>query len=126
MALGLKLSFECVIGDNVSNIRRIEAEIVATNSFKSFMAPDKIAEILSHLILQPWEKISAELTVDCAELKSAVRELNRWRNRIAHESDINPSLGGLELWPIVEGDVRDAVTFVRRLGEATTAVLERS
>lgn len=123
---GLKLPFECVINDDVENIRRIDAEIVAANAHKSFMAPDKIAEILAHLVRQPWERIASELGVDCSSLKLSVREFGRWRNRIAHESDINPLLGGLELWPIVEDDVRNAVAFIRRLGEAITVVLEKS
>lgn len=123
---GLRLSFSCFTASELARERILLDEIYQGNAHKSFMAPDKIGEILSQLVAHPWTKIAAHAGHDEKGLKDRLREIYRWRNRIAHETDINPAFGGIELWPIIEADVRDALNFVSDLGSTIVAVIEAS
>lgn len=105
----------------------IDSHISNNHSYKSFIAPDKISEVICHFIDNPFVVISQKLGLPEKDVKIKLKELVRWRNRIAHEADINPELGGIELWPIFESDVRTAIDFIERLGEIIVeAVTEQS
>ncbi|WP_293063557.1 MULTISPECIES: HEPN domain-containing protein [unclassified Moorena] len=45
------------------------------------------------------------------------------RNKIAHEADINPTLGLGDRWPINEKLVNDAVDFIEEVVESIHAVI---
>lgn len=121
---GLKLTFACLTADERNRERMLADEIYQGNAHKSFMAPDKIGEILSHLASNPWALVAAQTGQNEKYIKDRLKEVYRWRNRITHESDINPALGGIELWPIVETDVRDSLQFLDDLGAAIVRMIE--
>ena len=99
------------------------AHIGSVHSYKSFIAPDKIAEVLCHFLDSPWSAIASKMGEKESDIKSRLKELVRWRNRIAHEADINPTLGGIDLWPIFEQDVREAIEFLGSLGQSIADVI---
>jgi hypothetical protein len=61
-----------------------------------------------------------------AEDKASLKATVDLRNRIAHEADVNPALGGIDLWPIYESDVEDSVGFIRAFGTAVARVVSDS
>jgi len=101
----------------------IENHIRETNSYKSFVDPGKFAEAMGCFVDSPWEQIAAELEQDPKMLKQRVRAIYRWRNRIAHEADINPVFAGVELWPISKEDVVDAIDDLEKIGVASMKVM---
>lgn len=123
---GLRVPFNTIIVSASQVARDVEADIVNSHSYRSFIAPDKIAEVLCHFVDQPWRLISSKLDRSEDAVKGQLKELVRWRNRIAHESDINPTLRGIELWPILEVDVRHALELILRLGYAIISVVEEA
>lgn len=95
------------------------------NSYKTFVDPGKFAEAISVFVDDPWDKIASELGVSSRVAKTRLRAIYRWRNRIAHEADINPEYAGAELWPIVRDDVRDAINEVESLGQCLLSVMRQ-
>ena len=104
----------------------LEAHITEANSYKSFIAPDKLGEALSCFIDSPWAKVASVMAITEADAKSRLRVIADWRNRIVHEADVNPNLGGIELWPIVRSDVIGALDELARLARAVRLVVENS
>ena len=100
----------------------IDEHIRETNSYKSFVNSEKYAEALRCFIEDPWGKISDILNEDTKALKDRLDTIYKWRNRIVHEADINPVLGGIDLWPIEMNDVLTAVNDVEKIGVATISL----
>lgn len=101
------------------------------NSFRAFVDPAKIAELLSCYCDKPWQKIIDRINTgkdraDFLEEKSVKGQLKSiWkrRNQIAHEADVNPALAGIGLWPIDKQDTEITITFILMLGEHLPAVI---
>lgn len=119
----LHIPFEATIAGSSEVEGLIETHVRDINSHKSFVDPAKFADAMGCFIDDPWEKVSAKVGIDAESLKKRIRSIYRWRNRIAHEADINPVLAGIELFPIVKGDVIDAITDFEKVGLASIAVL---
>lgn len=119
----LKIPFDAGFLAGSSQLAAIDEHVRLENSFKSFVAPDKLAECLRPLVDRPWEKVSAVLKHPASSCKARLKSIVDLRNRIAHEGDVNPALGGLDLWPIYAEDVDASVTFLRRLGMAVAQVV---
>ncbi|WP_158812047.1 HEPN domain-containing protein [Beijerinckia sp. L45] len=119
-----KVPFNVLLQRDLERIESIEACIREDNSYKSFVAPDKLASCLRPLVNDPWEKISSCLVRTSSVAKAELKRVVDLRNRIAHEADLNPALGGVELWPIYREDVETSVEFLRRLGAAIAKVLD--
>lgn len=114
---------------NISHLTGVERSylldehIRTQNSYKSFVAPDKVAECLRPLVEKPWEKVSREFGSPDSVCKARLKAVVGLRNRIAHEADVNPAYSGIELWPIYSQDVQDSVAFLRDLGRAIAEVI---
>lgn len=93
----------------------VNSHVIDVNSYKSFIAPDKIAECLSQFVERPWSGIARRFGENESVVKERVRFLANWRNRIAHEADIDPTYGGTNLWPIFCDDVVEQIDFLRIL-----------
>lgn len=128
----LTLPMEVItIADNTDRVNAAEIEIRRINSFKAFVDPGKLAEMLSCYCEQPWEKIAASYnsTKDASEEKTAIELKNRlkniWkrRNQIAHEADVNPAMAGISLWPITKEDTELTVEFIKDLGGCLPKVI---
>ena len=101
----------------------LAAHVKEINSYKSFVDPGKYSEAMGCFVNNPWERVSAKLNHNSSSVKQRVRLIYRWRNRIAHEADVNPVLAGVELWPIEKQDVVDAISDIKRIGLASVEVI---
>lgn len=120
---GLEIPFSCLNLPDVERVPSIALFVRKSISHKTYVDPDKMVEALKHFGQHPWNPISAALTLEVPQIKFKQRQLYRWRNRIAHEADINPANAGVDLFPIERTDVRDAITFFLNLGNAVIAFL---
>lgn len=101
----------------------IDDAVRGEHSHKSYLMPDKIGGLYSSFIENFWSKVADEIGASSPkQVTLRIRELGRWRNRIVHESDINPDLGGIEEWPVVAADVYAAVDTYQEIGKATIKI----
>jgi len=122
----LRVAFNSAIAPEPLRSSVIEQGIRTENSYKSFVAPDKLAECLRHLVEEPWIKLAAKMAVPVVDCKAALRRVVDLRNRIAHEADVNPDLAGIALWPIYSEDVRVSIDFIKALGGSVTQVIDEA
>ena len=101
----------------------IEECIRKENAHKSFVAPEKVAECLRSLLDNPWEVVALYFGSEVKSCKAKLKSVVDLRNRIAHEADVNPAYGGVELWPIYGEDVVQSIDFLRKLGLAIAEAL---
>lgn len=120
------IPFDVTIVDPSEAEAIIENHVRETNSYKSFVDPRRYSDAMGCFVSAPWDRMAAKLGRDPSLLKQRVRAIYRWRNRIAHEADINPVLAGVELWPIEKRDVIDAINDFEEVGLASIAVLRES
>lgn len=99
-----------------SQYQALDSHIRHKNGYKSFIAPDKVAQALKSFLPNPWDNISSELNLNTTLSKQRLKAIANWRNRIAHEADIHPDFGGTQLWPINHDDVVDSILFMKELG----------
>nr|WP_281379545.1 HEPN domain-containing protein [Ancylobacter tetraedralis] len=112
----LKVPYGAAITSGVLQMEIVDEYIRRENSYKSFVAPDKVGDCLRIIMDNPWDKISAEIGQPAAELKSNLKRFVDLRNRIAHEADVNPAYAGIALWPIYSEDVSNSISFIRNIG----------
>jgi len=106
--------------------KKLDAHIKNINGYKSFISPKKVADGLKCFLQSPWTEITAIDGRDESETKKSLKLIADWRNRIAHEADINPDLGGTQLWPIYHSDVIESVEFLRHLGGEICEAIKNS
>ncbi len=102
----------------------LEDEIRSQHSYKSFQQPDKIAEairLISHKKL--WDEVATELGKSAKETKQKLSIIVDRRNKIAHEADIDPTLGLGNRWEIEQSEVSDAVDFIEQVVESIHKLL---
>lgn len=93
-------------------------DVKERNSFLAFQQPEKIAEAIRMIYGQPlWRGVAVRLGESEALIKDQLRLIVDRRNKIAHESDIDPSFPDAR-WPISLKDALDSITFVERIGQA--------
>ena len=119
----LHIPFEAAIADSSDVQALIEIHVREMNSYKSFVDPARFSEAMGCFVDAPWDRVAAKTGSDADVLKIRVRSIYRWRNRIAHEADINPVLSGITLFPIIKSDVIDAITDFEKIGLASIEVL---
>lgn len=122
----LTVPYNLFVAQPTEVVTLLENHLVEANGYKSFVAPAKISEILGTFVSDPWHEISLEFGQNQADIKLKLKSIVDWRNRIAHEQDINPQLGGIELWPISPVDVADAIDFVEQLGVSIGTVIAKT
>lgn len=130
----LSLPMEIItITDVVDRVNAAEIKIRHVNSFKAFVDPGKLAEMLSCYCEQPWEKIADAYNLPrdendkktAEDLKTRLKNIWKRRNQIAHEADVNPTMAGISLWPITKEDTQLTVEFIRELGECLPTVISQ-
>lgn len=90
----------------------IQAHIRKKHSWLSFQDPDKVADALRLIsIKKVWEEVSPIFSLSAGDLKTKLKLVVDRRNKIAHESDMNPSYPGTK-WPISPLDVQDIIDFL--------------
>ena len=101
----------------------IDKQIRDGLAHRSFLMPDKISELYSPVIPNFWSAVAARGPRTEEEIKLRVKQLGRWRNRIVHESDINPDLAGIEEWPILLTDASSAVDDYKIINDQIRGVI---
>ena len=103
---------------NTGKIEVLANEITMKHSHVSFQHPDKIAEAIR--LISPvalWNKVGAKLSRDPKELKRDVSMIVDRRNKIVHESDLDPSYPS-QCWPILPIQAEGARHLIRAVGFA--------
>lgn len=94
----------------------ISSHIRQKHSWLSFQDPDKIAEAIRLISdLKLWEEVAPSLSLSTRDLKVKLKLIVDRRNKIAHESDLDPSNPGVK-WSISTSDVRDVIYFIEKVG----------
>ena len=107
------LTMNSILSDTV-----IVSQIRQKHSWLSFQDPDKISDAI-RLVSEKkvWEEISPRLMLSAAEIKTKLKLIVDRRNKIAHESDLDPSYPGTK-WPITIDEINQTVNFIEDLVEA--------
>ena len=93
----------------------IQSHIRKKHSWLSFQDPDKVSEALRLIsVKKVWEEVAATFGLTAGDLKTKLKLVVDRRNKIAHESDMNPSYPGTK-WPISPSDVEDIIIFIDTL-----------
>lgn len=105
--LGLKCQYQNSVSNpyitnftskhSISSLENFEMKIREVHSYKTFQAPKKISEALEMITISDiWTKIKPNIP----DVETILQLIIERRNKIAHESDINPTNGLSEKWPI--------------------------
>jgi hypothetical protein len=102
----------------------LDNEIRQSHSYKSFQQPDKVAEAI-RLISEKklWEEVGKKMSRPPLEVKQELSIIIDRRNKIAHEADIDPTLGLGNRWNINEILVGEAVDFIEQVVESIHIIL---
>jgi len=94
----------------------VSSHIRQKHSWLTFQYPDKIADAI-RLISEKklWEEVSPSFSLSAKDLKAKLKLIVERRNKIAHESDMDPSFPGNK-WPISQTDVYEITEFIEKLG----------
>lgn len=103
----------------------LSKEIKRKNSYRSFQEPKNISEALSYIgISKVWVKVGEIVGIESSELQSRLSLIISRRNQIAHESDINPTLGIGEKYAIDDKIVKKTIDFIKQIIDAIERVVE--
>lgn len=113
-----------ILSEPEARVSAAEDMIRQANSYKAFVDPAKLAEMLSCYCDEPWKKISDHINAskpqnehkNAEQMKGQLKSIWKRRNRIAHEADVNPTMAGISLWPIDKPDTELTITFIHELG----------
>lgn len=102
----------------------LEDEVRERLGYQSFQQPDKIADAIRLISDKKlWDEVSAKMGKSAKDIKQQLRAIVDRRNKIAHEADIDPTLGIGNCWYIDEILVNDAVNFIEQVVENIHQVL---
>ncbi|UVC17876.1 hypothetical protein [Mesorhizobium onobrychidis] len=112
------------IADEEARIATAETHVRQTNSYKAFVDPAKLAELLSCYCLKPWDRLAILINSGLPDIerkspehiKGQLKSVWKRRNQIAHEADVNPTLAGVSLWPIDKVDTEITISFICSIG----------
>ena len=100
-----------------------ENEVRKQHSFLSFQHPERIADALRLVVeLKLWDNVGAKLSQDPQIVKDTLKLVVDRRNKIAHESDIDPTYPKAR-WPILKSDVDGTINFLNDVVEAIHTIL---
>lgn len=102
----------------------LEDAIQQGHSHKSFQQPDKIAEAIRLISDKKlWEEVGKVMNRNAKDVKQQLGIIVDRRNKIAHEADIDPTMGLGNRWNISEADVNNAVDFIEKVVESIHSIL---
>ena len=110
--------------NRLNNNSWLEAEIRESLSYKSFQEPEKIADairLISNIKL--WDDVANKMGRTAKDVKQQLSFIIDRRNKIAHDADIDPTLGLGSRWNIDESMVNDAVNFIEQVVESIHQIL---
>lgn len=102
----------------------LENELRKEFSKLSFQTPDNIADAIRYISNQRlWDEVANQMGRTAKDVKQQLNSIVYRRNKIAHEADIDPTLGLGNRWPIDEFMVGDAVDFIEQVVENIHQIL---
>jgi hypothetical protein len=127
----IRLPMEILTSPNPQErISNAETHIRFSNSYKAFVDPAKLAELLSCYCESPWSLICEGINFlsdaplrTAEDLKAQLKSIWKRRNQIAHEADINPTLSGIGLWPIDKSDTESTIEFLIMIANELPATI---
>ena len=109
--------------DDLSGNNWFEAEIRERHGYQAFQHPEKIvAAVRLFSSCELWPSVASQLGLSVQEVKSELSLIVERRNKIAHESDVDPGFPGAR-WPISPLDSANAVSFIEDISEAIHIVV---
>lgn len=111
-----------------SGLGLLDGEIKKQHGYQSFQQPDKIADAIRLISdVKLWPEVGKQIGMAAQDVKKHLTLIIDRRNKIAHEADINPTIGPgrpNNLWPIDEILVDKAIDFIEQVAEAIYAVVQ--
>jgi hypothetical protein len=113
--------------DKLNNNSWLENEIRKEFSKLSFQTPDNIADAIRYISNKKlWDEIAIKISGNVKQANQIKQQLilivDR-RNKIAHQADIDPTLGLGNRWNIDELMVGDVVNFIEQVVESIHQIL---
>jgi hypothetical protein len=124
--LRFQISLERVLQStqNPGDVTWLDQEIRIRHSWQSFQQADRVADAIRLVSdIRLWDEVARSLGTSPREVKEQLNLIVDRRNKIAHESDIDPTFADGSRWPIDEPMVDDAVDFIERVAEAIFTLL---
>ncbi|MBL7203534.1 MAG: hypothetical protein ISS63_04270 [Desulfobacteraceae bacterium] len=122
LSFGVSLKFvkELIsVNSESDKLNLFEQEISRLHGFRTFQTAENISQALSFInINNLWVKVGNILGMNSADVKTRLNLIVDRRNRIAHESDVDPSLGIGNKYPIDFPLVNDAIGFLESITHA--------
>ncbi|MCL4203557.1 MAG: hypothetical protein KJ000_13725 [Pirellulaceae bacterium] len=102
----------------------VEEEIRRLHGFRTFQSADNISQALALIGLQGmWDKVGTELSMQAGDIRRKLDIVVDRRNRIAHESDIDPTMGIGAKYPVDYPMVSQAVAILEQIVRAIHVVV---
>lgn len=97
----------------------VEEEIRRIHGFRTFQNADKISQAFALIGIQAiWDKVGESVSMPPTDVKRRLDIIVDRRNRIAHESDIDPTMGIGTKYPIDYPMICQSVEFLERIVRA--------
>lgn len=117
-------------GNSAAQLNWLDNEIREQHSYLSFQQPEKVADavrLISDVVL--WQALADHLGQNPVGGESGAKVLKRRlalivdrRNTIVHESDVDPTLPGVAIYPMDQQTAEGALDFLQLLGHGIQAV----
>ncbi len=93
-----------------------EKEIRRLHGYRTFQSSENISQALSFIgIRSIWNKVGDSLSVPSDDVRNHLDVIVNRRNKIAHESDIDPALNLGTRYPIDSAWVNDSIDFLEKI-----------
>ena len=125
--LRFQVGMKSIIGglDESSGNAWFEAEIRERHGYQAFQHPERIADAVRLFsACELWASVATQLGLNPQIVKSELRLIVERRNKIAHESDLDPSVPGSR-WPISLAETESATGFIHEICEAIHIIVQR-
>ena len=102
----------------------LEQEIRRLHAFRTFQSADNISQALALIgVTAIWDKVGNSLRIPPPDVRARLAIIVDRRNRIAHESDIDPAMGMGTKYPIDHPMVQQAVQFLNDMVHAIHSIV---
>ena len=95
-----------------------ESEVTKKLSYMSFQDPNKIADGLSLIWIEPykWQVIANDMGVEMSKARTTLKTISTRRNQIVHEADINMATG--KKYSIEKDETVNVANFILSCGNS--------
>lgn len=100
----------------------LESYIREKNSKESYQSPKSIEYALGLInVTKLWSQLSNSMEIPPNDIKDRLAMIVNRRNKIAHESDLNPLTGGK--FPVDKKTVNDVISFIDKLAYSINQIV---